>query len=440
MSQEKTIDNTLSIWELIGDDFKPGVSSPTNSTSKKEDGKTNTTKLRRIVLVGNFIAIPIWLYAITQTFIFNVDQYVKTVTPSIVHEIVDYKILFFVLLTFITVISFKKYAFVILYVFFYPIILIFWKIPVIIYKFKSWLLALSVMEIITDLISNFKQKVIIFTLSITALVLATTTADLLLYTSIGASMIAITWMVFGNLKSSLSRGGFLSRQTKVISFINNSKFIKDMTLIDAAVKSSKVELTTEQKGQVLVRAQMAVGFHRLLLFWAYQLEKYSSSKVGSLLNWFRFALLVATVSILLTVINFSLYKVDHSLFEVEVSDSAIAFLYYSITSLYFAEVNSIQAGSTLALAVKLGSGIIGVGILGSLIVNLWNSKDQRDQENIKRAVKDIRQAGSDFEKSIQSEYTVESIDQLLEKLLRIGVSFSGILVKLTDQIPKDYRK
>ena len=98
-----------------------------NQQQKKDNKKTSLIS----ILTREIIAIICWIYVITKLFIFDIDIYIIERYFSDYAWVINYK--FFILIGTLAIIWLltKNRQLIIwsLFIFFYPVVLLFWRIP-----------------------------------------------------------------------------------------------------------------------------------------------------------------------------------------------------------------------------------------------------------------------------------------------------------------------
>src|SRR5579864_5430641 len=142
----------------------PTATAPTSATKPVEPAPTpkpNRWAPWRWRIV-NLIATAFWLYAICKVFIFDFDQYaIQRLLPG-GGWIVTYR--FFILLALASVwaVVLRRWAFFFWMVYFalFPIILVVWWLPRAIYKSRSWIVVMAVLNIVTTLVQDFTYSLV----------------------------------------------------------------------------------------------------------------------------------------------------------------------------------------------------------------------------------------------------------------------------------------
>ena len=135
--------------------------SETKSVKNQKDQQPNKeNKILRPFLnfVRETLAILLWIYVITKLFIFDIDIFlIEKIFPSYIW-LINYK--FFVLIGILAAVWLvtknKRILLWSLFIFFYPVILVFWRIPFLLFKKRSWNLIFALIDSIISFFKSFK--------------------------------------------------------------------------------------------------------------------------------------------------------------------------------------------------------------------------------------------------------------------------------------------
>lgn len=432
--QEMATDLEASILDRLQIDHL----APLLKKSKEEEKKE--AKKKHLGIIGVVLGSIFWSYFIIQSFFYNLDNFISTSLPSIA-VLVDYKFFVFLGLATLCAITIKRYYLVYLYVISFPLIVLFWKIPLAVYRFKSWLLVLTIIETIVSFFYKFKTRLVVTTITLFSfLVILVSNSRPLLYMAVIAltlvSIFTLARTVYLSYKTSI----FFSFQSKMIGKFRKSGIAQSMITVDSKVKKSKTKkLTKEQSTAIISNIQMSLLFNRSIYFWAYQLEKYKQSKVGFILSGISYVWLYIKLGIFLGFINYALYNINPSNFLINSTDSFINFVYYSFNSLFFNEIAGIAANSDVVIAIRLVSGITGILLIGVLVLNfVYVARQTKNDDELTKAIEAIRDEGKQLEKHIESEFQVTAT-QAIEKLKELQAGMLSIILKITSQLPDDFK-
>src|SRR3989344_5503270 len=424
----------LTIWDKLyfeEVDLKPEVQG--NASNRA------TFNYKIIERLGTAFGVIFWIYVVTQVFVLDADGLLKTVLPKFSTPFVEYKFFIFLLITTLFLVVIKKYYLVYFYILFFPLIVIFWKIPNIVYKFKSWLLFLGVIEVISSFFQEFKYKIVMVTITLFGFLLVTAFNSKLII-SFASLVLALVLLIsiIRTIYSSFRTPIFLKFQSEIIKKFIRSDFAQKLIYIDKKIKTSKYKrLTKEQSTTVLTNVQTGVLFHRIIYFWAYQLEKYRASKVSFILSGFSYIWLYLKLVVFLSFINYGVYRIAPSEFVIG-SKSFIYFVNYSLNSLFLNETSLMLASGNISLIVRITSGIIGYLLIAVLFLNfIYVAKQSKDDQELTNAIRDIKEQGRELEKQMKNEYSVTT-EEAVRKLQAFKTGLLSLILLISSKLPDGY--
>ena len=425
----------LTIWDKLQVDQAEAKPKTKDSSTDKKKG----SDYKVIGQLGRVFGIFFWIYLIIQVFFYDVDSFLKTVLPQNAGFIVDYKFFAFLLTTALFALFVKKYYLVYLYIIAYPLIVLFWEFPKLIYKFKSWLVFLSVIDAISSFFYKHKYKIIITTTTLFGflLVSAFNSKPVIVFGCL-VLVLVLLFSIARTIYLSFKTPIFLKFQSDVIGKIRNSSFTRNLIFIDDKIKQSKAKkLTKEQSNTVLTKIQTGLLFHRIIYFWAYQLEKYRASKISFILGGISYIWLFIKLVVFLTFINYGIYRINPAEFRF-VSGSFVYFINYSLNSLFLNETSQLIAIGNLSTSVKIASGVIGCLLLTVLVLNfIYVAKQSKDDRELTKAINDIKDQGKELETQIKGEYSVTA-EEAIKRLQNFKAGLLSLILLISSKLPKNY--
>jgi len=425
----------LTIWDKL--QIEKAETKP--KTTDKVTGKNKGVNYKAISQLGDVFGVTFWFYVIFQVFFYDVDSFLKALLPQNLDFIVDYKFFIFLTITALFALFIKKYYLIYLYIVLYPLVVIFWKFPKLIYRFKSWLLFLSVIEVISSFFYKFKFKIIITTITLFGLLLvvAFNSKPVIVF----ACLTLISVLLFSMVRTiylSFRTPVFLKFHARMIEKIRNSNMAQKLILIDDKIKKSKArKLTKEQSTTFLTNVQTGLLFHRIIYFWAYQLEKYRASKISFIMSGISYIWLYIKLVVFLSFINYGIYRINPAEFTLS-SDSFIYFINYSLNSLLLNETSQLLASGNISVFVRIVSGMIGILLLAVLLLNfLYVAKQSKDDKELAKAIDDIKNQGKELELQIKDEYLVTA-EEAVQKLQEFKTGLLSLILLISSKLPKDY--
>ncbi|MEK6277394.1 MAG: hypothetical protein AABM29_05205 [Actinomycetota bacterium] len=444
------MNDVVSIWDKVA----PTVEEPDEDEAGADDSGQETPgnkiaaiysdpkwkwKRRALDAIGTLA----WTYAFLKVFVFDVDREIVTSIAPGVEWLVDLR--FFVVVAFfaIAVIALRPRSllFAVLYVGFFPLVVMFWKLPRRLLRLKSWVATFAVINVATDLIAHFRYIVVgcaLFLLS--ALAILGTDQNVLLAVAAAVLASLLTMALARTIWYSLKPSRFITMQEQGIERVLDSETLTSLTTLDDELTSNEVQqFDATQQGQFLMKVASSAAVNRALYFWGYQLDKYRRSSTAFLYSALSYVWLLTQAIVVLTLINWAIYKIDSSAFTFDDRPSLLVVARYSFSSMIGGEIGALQAHSDLANVVSLAGMFIGFGLLAGLFLTVILSF-RREQQNaaIEGALVRIDQLGRELEVRHREMYEL-SIQATLDKLEELGYVLRGMATFFARRIPPGWR-
>jgi hypothetical protein len=392
-----------------------------------------------LFLLREFVALFVWAYAIVKVFIFDVDLYVVRDFLANWEWVLRYRLFVLVgLVAVVWLITGRKRWVPLwgLYILFYPLILLCWRLPVLVFKAKSWNLALAVFDSTVSFIKSFKYNFISGALFLVAAVVVLVSRNrwLLLPSVLGVAVILVlayivvffrisrASSVFQILSRLLTRAGRRTPRFLGVDF-SVDKSIRDLPV--AQLDSSQLALWTGA-------LERSVLFNRFCLYAARKLRDFESSAfiyvspVSAILG-----LVILTV-VSFALMNYGVFKVSNRLFEYAALPSIFTFVYYSFYKLVFGsvkEVSPVMLLSQVLAMIESFFGLVLTVILGTL---LFTVRSKRRTDELSKAIRNFEERGDEMEGFIRDEFKVRDIVEATAELEKNKASMIRIIYWFTE--------
>lgn len=426
-----------SIWDKV--DFSLGVAQPVVSEAA---GDATTSfdawmgKWRWIRPILDVLASLFWAYAILKLFVADLDQ-------QILGDLADYRFfLFLAVLCGLVLLLRKPWPIVggISYVVLFPLVLICWRLPKALIRSRSVVLFLAVVNAVTSVVGDLRHFIIATTLvAFTALAIAVGNVDWLLALSGGVMMLCVLQAIWRTLRFSLAKSRFLRVQQTAIRRAVDSRGLRRLTMPSAELMHPEIEkFTPAQQSTFVQNLGNGILAHRVLYYWAYQLEKYRRSPVPLIFNGLAYIWLVMRVVVGLAFVNLAIYHADSGAYSYASAPGYLDFLRCSIAGLYGSEIAAVQPRSDLAAALGVATFAIGIVIVGGLVAALLLSfRASRDESEIRETIQEIKDEGARLHHTLEDQYGA-SLDDLLQRLDQLKFSLMGLVQFFSSRIPNDF--
>jgi len=382
------------------------IAQPTPQPATPAPPRTIRQRLRWWLI--EIIAISAWLYAVLTLFVFDVDAYVLRLTAPSYAYLLPFKVLFIVGVLSILLLTVKRSRLVgyILFVLFYPIIVLLIKLPVFIFRQRSWVLAFVYANLVVSFFQSFKLNFTALSALVIALVLARTGTHhavlwgsiIVVLTVLGVLYVRRFIVVF---KPSLVFEAYLR------FFPSMRAAAPQSFALDADLKAiSSDKWSKPQMEKWTTNLQTAVLYNRGCLFVAKKLQDYQNSKLNFLGYVFGLILLTLVTVVAFAGVNLALFRMDHALFTYSNPPDTFAFFYYSFLNLLRGSSTEIAPAQPLSQAAFMLETFFEF-MLGGLLVTLFFSvRNERHAGDLNKVVLGLEREGKSMEQFVSEEYIV----------------------------------
>jgi len=380
------------------------------------------------------LAITFWIYVVVKLFIFDIDLFLVNIVIPQYAWVLDFK--FFILISIITIAwaatKNKNLVLWFLYITFYPIVILFWRIPYILFKQKSWLLAFASINAAISFLSGIKYTFIMGTCFLVPMALIYSFSDAkVLWPSISAMFIVLIVTYIHRFISVFRPSAAFEVHKNIFSGVR--KHGAKAFSIDDDIRALPVQsLTEKQLERWTTNLQSAVLFNRVCLFAARKLEEFQTSGINVVSSVVMVLLLTIFTVVAFAGIHYGLYKIDAGFFRMSVPGDLFIFFYYSFNNLVFnsiGEVVPISPVSQSAAMIESFCALFLVVIFTSVLLSV---RSQRYGEELKGLIGQIEREGKWMEGFIRDEYKVKGVGEAIEQLERLKAG----LIKLIYQLSK----
>ncbi len=382
------------------------------------------------------LAILFWTYILIKLFVFDIDVFLMSkFLPEYVWLL---NLKFFILIggiALIWLVTKNKYILSwSLYVFFYPAIIFFWKIPYFVFKLRSWVLAFAFINAIISFFKYIKYNFITFALFLVSLsIIFNFSNEKLLWSASAIILVILLITYIYRLFLVLKPSSIFQVYTKIFSEFRKNA-VRSWTL-DESIKNLPVKsLNQKQMETWTANLQMSVLFNRVCLFAAKKLRDYQNSG----LNVISYVLTILVLTVLtvfsFAAINYGLFKIDSGLFSYSATPNFFTFFYYSFNNLIFNSIREITPILPISQTVSMIEYFLALFLVVIFVSLLFSVRSQRHTEELNELIKGIASQGKDMEGFIKDEYKINSIDDAMVELEKLKADMIKFIYKITESI------
>ncbi|MEU8355923.1 hypothetical protein AB0C27_07900 [Nonomuraea sp. NPDC048882] len=431
-----------SIWDKVDLTVLAERANVTQSSSRKSrHAARKRRKLKRTIWILDFIAILLWVYALSKLFVFDVDEYILARIAPGMMEALNYRVFIFLLAFTFVVIFFRRYYLGMAYILFFPLVVLVWKIPRLVYRTRSWVAALGVINMAATLIRDFKFNLVALTATAISVVLvAVSDKAYILVPAVLVLVAVLLWTSVRVVKCSLTPSRFLSLQQKLIDRAASSTFIAQVTEVNSELRKAEVErFNHTQLSTFQASLSTAILVCKFSYYWAYQLECYRRSALIHLFGTLSYFRLFIQTALTFALANYALLKASPESFSFDSQPTFIRVFWYSLSALFVNGIDGLAPASDMAIVIVVVQGVSGPLILSMLVLHYVQSfRQARRESEIKEVVAKIKANGDLLEVRLREQYEVGA-DEAWVRLQAFGQgAFSTAIEYLLARIPVDF--
>jgi hypothetical protein len=376
------------------------------------------------------------LYVFLKLFVFDVDVFLlNALMPSQIW-LLNYR--FFILLGFlfiVTVFCWKwKLFFYLIYVVFFPFVIIFFKIPFFIYKHKlynNWIFWIMLMNSTINFFRNFRYYLWSKTIAILALLfLFLSNNKYVIILSTGCLVVLLLIALGRFLKDAFRPSWFFRSQTnfiRKISTLITKQPSEQLNLIMLPTKSN--EKKNKQNKIIKLQEMQTISFQiqsviiatRLLYVWAFKLQQYKQLQLNVIFNFVSYMWIILGSFITFTAINIAVLKLAPHQFSFVQYPSIIGIATYSLSNFVLSDGGGIAANGDISHFIRILSGLYGVFFIGVFIVNVAITvRSAREDVALNNAVEELRKHAKEQEESFSKVLRV-SFEEAYKRLVDLGL-------------------
>jgi hypothetical protein len=323
------------------------------------------------------------------------------------------------------------------YILFYPIIVIFWKVPVFIFKKKSWNLAFAVINAAISFFNSVKYNFITLALLLCSGTFLAASSNTYVLSIATVSIITILLAIYiHRFISAFKLSSIFQAYTKIFSSIRKQG--TSSFALDSALKG--IPITSYDQAQLTKRTtnlQTSVLFNRVCLFSAKRLRDYQSSGLNLASGVVTTIILIFITVFCFAFANYGVYKIDSHLFIAPTTPSFFTFVYYSFSNLLFNQIPELVPTSPTSQLISMVESFFALLLVAIFISIVLPFKNQRYSEELTETIRKIKEEGDSMEVFIRDEYDISNIEDALLELQRAKGSMVTILFQISESLKEE---
>lgn len=386
-------------------------------------------------IIKDIIFGAFWIYLFVKIFFFDVERYIFHRLHISQEWLLDYRFivfLFFLSLLWVTIGN-KRFWLNFLHLLAYPLIWIFWRLPVFFfwripkhYYLKGQHISLFAYA---NFLLNSLWEIKYIILKSTSLMIAVL---IIIYSSnyyfLGASALVLTIILIFHLKKRYSQAYAPVKIFRVgVEFLNIEES-KKMFLPEIITKDIESDKNKDEQEKKMSNIEGLVLASTLLSFIGQKLKEFLNRRTYMKFFTQKIVITIFYAIFLLTLINIAVYKANPLNFTVSPNTGIFDFINYTIYSI-MPDGTDIIPATTLTKAIRLFSTFTGIFILVILISVFFSISGEKYKEDITEVVK-----FSEFQVGEIQNYMIEKyampIHEAISELQKIKSSMINIVIEL----------
>ena len=392
--------------------------------------------------VWDVLGTVLWSYAVIKLFLFDVDVYIVDRLLPQAHWVVNFRFVF--LLVILAVWAWKtprpRFLGRIAYLTFFPLVVVFWKVPRLVYQRRGWVAAFAALDLLTNLARDYR-----FVLSVSAAVSVAGIVILVgapswLYYLVAVILVVLLVVLYARaLWRALSPSRFINSQVVLLDKFVDTDLFPTLWAVKDELRGAQVsKFNKAQLNEFTQTMGMGVLVHRLMYWWAFQLDSYRRSPAPFLMSAATFTRLFIQAVAAFALINFALFRADPHAFKYTQAPGVFDFIHYAINVLVAGSVDYLTPTGGLALGAADLAHLTGLLVLITFFATvLLSIRSTRQDEALRHCVGMFRRRGRDFDQRFAQQYEV-SVEEAMNRLRELRYGMLGVILFFSSRVPAEF--
>ena len=416
-------------WDRIQRSAPP-PKPPKPPTSDREGGKSSKARNRRVERVLDALGFLLWTYLFVKVFVFDIDRWALHAINPALESLADYRIVVYALLLVVAIALTRRRWWRLLYVLFFPLVVVFWKTPRFLYRRRSWPFFLACLQTIASVSIDLRYRLLAALLFLASAVLILfSDAPFVLVPSAATIGVLTTISIGKYFKRTVATPSFTAMQRTWITRVLRNDHLAELWQLPDDLRDPSIDRYSDTQLQaVTMRISMGIVINKVIAVWATKLDEYRRRYAPALVfSAISFVWLFLTVLAAIALINMAIFKVAPDEYRVGREPSVFSFLVHSLGTMMGSQTGGIEAVGDLALAISLAGGLVGLLALLAIVLNVGLTlRRERDEASTKALADELRSRAIEQEGLFVKTYEV-GVDEARRRLEGLGANF-GLIV------------
>jgi hypothetical protein len=387
----------------------------------------------------NVVALIFWTYAIGKLFVVDVDRVVVTAVAPDALPLLDYRLVFFLLV--VALVFARHWYAAALYVLVWPFVLfawVLWRLIRLFWKHRSWGVFLGMLQAAAIIFRDLRYNVTTKSLALIAgiLILATGPSPLMWVCTVYIAYL-MARSFWRRMRGIFVRPSFIALQEKLIVRVMGWGWLQRAQVLRDEYKTTDIDRYNTKQAQAVVSAMAwGIGLNKGLLLYADQLDRYrrrfSPSLVFNLLSiaWAFVASLIG-----LSLLNVALLKLMPDQYITGQTWAPVSPVVYSLSTFWLGDAGGIHPVGQAAYLLQLAGAVTGGVILLSFGLGvLFSWLRERDDTAINDLIAELKRQAQMQEERFCAEYTV-TVDEAYQRLQELKAGVMELVTFMLQTLP-----
>lgn len=435
------------IWLVLDRSSRMTGSATSQAAAPQTASQLQTTRWQRgrqrvQAILRDAFATALWLYIGLQLLVVDVFSFVFGADATSARFVVTHRAIPASILCLILSVFFWRWKTLwsLIYVAFFPLIVICWKFPKVFVKarlYRNTVAMMALMNAAMLLAKNIRYHLISKSVGVVAVVLIVLpTSSSVVLLGAGIVLLLLALALVRVVLQTFRSGAFVASQRKLLSLA--AKVTDSPLQLNVATQSDGT-VTQQQADQLANSIQTAAITNRLMYLWAYKLQQYRETSFVVVFNTLSYASLFLGATVAFFLINLAVLRANPGQYAGPAHPSVVALYLYSLSSMAFADGGGLSPAGDLAYGIRIVAELFGPGFLLTVVINtLLALRGSREDTELKDTVRDLRRRARRHEARFHAATRV-GIDEACQRLVTLGLGNLIVFLNWFQQvIPADF--
>lgn len=398
-------------------------------------------KKRRKRILKEFFFFLIWTIVFTKFFIIDVEAaFFQEYLPEHT-DLLKYRVFVYLLLTVILwyVLKTKRFFKNTVFLIGYPLYFLFWtlpkqtfwKIPKYLLVKKQWLFLYTYINSIINRLIEFKLNLLKGVLLVFAIILTFRFQNpIVLYIALAINLILLLLLIYKRISISLRPISLFRLNLEFLKSIRKDKnfFISNLQKMQSRSDEEDEKKAEKKRKEDLEQIIVTRSFVSLI---AFRLDDFLNRKTYVFLFLIQVLMTFIGAWFLLSLMNFSAFKIDSTNYNLTIEPKLFDFIYYTFHSMLLGSVNDIIAANILAKALDILAPFASILITGTIITLFLSVRSEQYKESLNEIIEFSQSSLLSIEELLIDSHEISYMEAL--EYLR---SKESTTCKIVDEIEK----